>query len=62
MPKLHLKRAVTERIALCKIWPGDNWIIVEQVSHTAEPVCKICSVIAAKLHLEKTPKTRSTGA
>ena len=25
--KIHLKRAATDRLSLCNIWPGENWVL-----------------------------------
>jgi hypothetical protein len=39
-----------DRLALCKIWPDTGWVLKELASQQVEgTVCKICSIVAAKL-------------
>ena len=60
--KIHLKRLVSDHLALCKKLPGDNWVL-EEVEHHQVPgmVCRVCSIVAAKLVWTKTesPWTQS---
>jgi hypothetical protein len=49
MPKLHLKNLPTDRLALCKIWPGDDWVVKELAQEQPEgSVCRICAIVAAQ--------------
>jgi len=49
MGKLHLKSVATDRLALCNIWPGNDWVLKELAQQQAEDtICKICSKIAAR--------------
>ena len=58
MPRIHLKRLETDRLALCDIWPGTNWVLKELAAPQATgTVCKICSIVAGKLILTEAAKS-----
>ena len=48
MLKLHLKRKVTNRLALCGIWPGDCFVLLPTLSRQSDgTVCQNCIWAAA---------------
>src|SRR5437868_2944717 len=47
--KIHLKHTASDRLALCKIWPEENWVLTE-FAHQQAPntTCKVCAIVAAR--------------
>ena len=62
MLKLHLKRKVTDRLALCGIWPGDSFVLLPTLSRQSDgTVCQNCiwaAAAAAALARKRGPNGR----
>jgi hypothetical protein len=45
--KIHLKRNLTDRLALCGIWPEHRFVLLAELSRQPiGTVCKICGIAA----------------
>jgi len=50
--KLHLKHNATDRLAICRIWPEDSFVLLAALQHqSGEAVCQICIRIATATQL-----------
>jgi hypothetical protein len=50
--KLHLKHNATDRLAICRIWPEDSFVLLAAVPYqSGGEVCQICMRIATATRL-----------
>ena len=50
MLKIHLKRNSTDRLALCRIWPDHDFVLIGAfLNQSNGTVCKTCLGIATSL-------------
>ena len=61
--KIHLKGTPADRLTLCGIFVKERWVLRQSALRHAEgTVCKICSIVAAKLDSAEIIKSRSKNA
>jgi hypothetical protein len=51
--KIHLKRTTGVHLALCGMWPGKNWVLMQDLpKQAAHMVCRVCTTAATRWSLE----------